>query len=73
MREQLDELKRVYLAIAALLECRMISATARKQLESFKGDVESEIAFLQNRLKEMSTSWPSLRYRSADDRAVGPR
>lgn len=61
MREKLSELKRVYLAVTALLECRMISATTRRQLESFKDDVEHEIEFLQNKLKEMSTNWPGLR------------
>jgi hypothetical protein len=73
MREQLDELKRVNLAITALLECRMISATTRKQLESFKDDVEHEIEFLQNKLLQMSASWSRLRPRSAEDPGIGLR
>jgi hypothetical protein len=69
MREQLDELQRVHLAMAALLECRMISATTRRQLESYKNDVEQEIEFLQNKLKKMSDDWPSFRSRSGKDAA----
>jgi hypothetical protein len=73
MREQLDELKRVNLAITALLECRMISATTRKQLESFKDDVEHEIEFLQNKLLQMSANWSRLRPSSAEDPGIGLR
>jgi hypothetical protein len=61
MRQRLDDLVKAYLALAALLECRFLSASTRGQLEDFRDELESEIEALQDNLRKMSSNWPSYR------------
>jgi hypothetical protein len=59
MREQMDELLRAYISLSELLECTVLSLSARSHLEAYRGELVRNILFLQKSLNEMSANWPS--------------
>ena len=63
MRNQLDELVQAYIALAALLESRVLLSSTRSELERFRDDLEREIGAIQQRSKEMAANWPSYQAR----------
>jgi len=56
VENQLDELLRDYLALAAVLERGLLSPSTRMQLEGFRDVLERDIAFLQNNARNKSVS-----------------